>query len=37
MLSAREMNTRRCPTRGFINEHLTYTHGMGLTLGRRTP
>src|SRR5690606_26564885 len=21
------------PTRGFINEHLTYTHGMGVTLG----
>jgi len=33
MLSAREMNTASLPTRGFINEHLTYTHGMGLTLG----
>jgi len=33
MLSAREMNTAAIPTRGFINEHLTYTHGMGVTLG----
>jgi hypothetical protein len=33
MLSAREMNTTSLPTRGFINEHLTYTHGMGVTLG----
>jgi uncharacterized membrane protein (UPF0182 family) len=33
MLSAREMNTAALPTRTFINEHLTYTHGMGLTLG----
>jgi len=33
MLSAREMNTSSLPTRGFINEHLTYTHGMGVTLG----
>ena len=33
MLSAREMNTAALPTRGFINEHLTYTHGMGVTLG----
>ena len=33
MLSARELNTEALPTRGFINEHLTYTHGMGLTLG----
>ena len=33
MLAAREMDTRSLPTRGFINEHLTYTHGMGLTLG----
>lgn len=33
MLSAREMNTTALPTRGFINEHLTYTHGMGVTLG----
>jgi uncharacterized membrane protein (UPF0182 family) len=33
MLSAREMNTSALPTRGFINEHLTYTHGMGVALG----
>ena len=33
MLSAREMNTEALPTRGFINEHLTYTHGMGVALG----
>jgi uncharacterized membrane protein (UPF0182 family) len=33
MLSARELNTQALPTRTFINEHLTYTHGMGLTLG----
>ena len=33
MLSARELNTDALPTRTFINEHLTYTHGMGLTLG----
>jgi uncharacterized membrane protein (UPF0182 family) len=33
MLSARELNSASLPTRGFINEHLTYTHGMGVTLG----
>jgi uncharacterized membrane protein (UPF0182 family) len=33
MLSARELNTDALPTKGFINEHLTYTHGMGVTLG----
>ena len=33
MLSARELNTDALPTRTFINEHLTYTHGMGLTAG----
>src|SRR5215218_181577 len=33
MLSAREMDTDALPTKGFINEHLTYTHGMGVTLG----
>ena len=33
MLSPREINTGSLPTRGFINEHLTYTHGMGVTLG----
>jgi uncharacterized protein len=31
-LSAREMNTASLPTRTFINERLTFTHGMGLTL-----
>ena len=33
MLSARELNAAALPTRTFINEHLTFTHGMGLTLG----
>jgi uncharacterized protein len=33
MLSARELNSEALPTRTFINEHLTYTHGMGVTLG----
>ena len=33
MLSARELNAAALPTRSFINEHLTYTHGMGVTLG----
>lgn len=33
MLSPRELNTESLPTRSFINQHLTYTHGMGLTLG----
>ncbi|MDQ3699244.1 MAG: UPF0182 family protein, partial [Gemmatimonadota bacterium] len=33
MLSARELNASALPTRTFINEHLTFTHGMGLTLG----
>lgn len=32
-LSARELNSQALPTRTFINEHLTFTHGMGLTLG----
>jgi uncharacterized membrane protein (UPF0182 family) len=32
LLSARELNVASLPTRNFINEHLTYTHGMGLTL-----
>lgn len=31
-LSARELNTGSLPTRTFINERLTFTHGMGLTL-----
>ena len=33
MLSPRELNTQSLPTRSFINQHLTYTHGMGLTVG----
>ena len=33
LLSPRELNTAALPTRTFINEHLTFTHGMGLTLG----
>jgi uncharacterized membrane protein (UPF0182 family) len=31
-LSPRELNPASLPTRSFINEHLTFTHGMGLTL-----
>jgi uncharacterized membrane protein (UPF0182 family) len=33
LLSARELNSASLPARNFINTHLTYTHGMGLTLG----
>jgi len=33
LLSPRELNPRSLPTRTFINERLTFTHGMGLTLG----
>jgi len=33
LLSPRELNSASLPTRNFINERLTYTHGMGLTLG----
>src|SRR2546425_6880500 len=32
-LSPRELNSGSLPTRTFINERLTFTHGMGLTLG----
>jgi len=32
LLSPRELNTASLATRNFINERLTYTHGMGLTL-----
>ncbi len=32
LLAPRELNTENLPTRTFINEHLTFTHGMGLTL-----
>ena len=31
-LAAREMNTSLLPTKTFINERLTFTHGMGLTM-----
>ncbi len=31
-LSARELNSASLPTRGFINERLTFTHGMGLAM-----
>jgi uncharacterized membrane protein (UPF0182 family) len=33
MLSARELNSESLPNRSWINEHLTFTHGYGLTLG----
>ena len=33
MLSARELNSQALPSRTWINEHLTFTHGYGLTLG----
>ena len=33
LLAPRELNTAALPTRTFINEHLTYTHGMGVALG----
>jgi uncharacterized protein len=33
MLSARELNSRSLPSRTWINERLTFTHGYGLTLG----
>ena len=32
LLSPRELNSSSLPTRTFINEHLTFTHGMGLTV-----
>jgi hypothetical protein len=31
-LSARELNTQSLPTRNFINDRLTFTHGMGVTM-----
>ena len=34
MLSARELNSESLPNRTWINEHLTFTHGYGITLGR---
>lgn len=33
MLSPRELPSESLPNRNWINEHLTYTHGFGLTLG----
>ncbi len=33
MLSTRELNTDSLPERNWINDHLIYTHGYGLTLG----
>ncbi len=33
MLSARELNSESLQSRTWINEHLTFTHGYGLTLG----
>jgi hypothetical protein len=33
MLSARELNPQSLPSRTWINERLTFTHGYGLTLG----
>jgi uncharacterized protein len=33
MLSARELNSEALQNRTWINEHLTFTHGYGLTLG----
>ncbi len=33
LLSPRELNSESLPHRTFINEHLTFTHGFGLTLG----
>lgn len=32
LLAPRELNSAALPTRTFINERLTYTHGMGVTL-----
>ncbi len=33
LLSPRELNSDALPLQTFINEHLTFTHGMGLTIG----
>ena len=33
MLSARELNSESLPSRTWINQRLTFTHGYGLTLG----
>ena len=31
-ISARELNSAKLPTQGFINERLTFTHGMGIAM-----
>ncbi len=33
MISPRELSYRNLPSRSWINEHLTFTHGYGVTLG----
>src|SRR5690606_13692227 len=33
MLSTRELNTASLQSRTWINDHLTFTHGYGITLG----
>ncbi|HEX6573879.1 MAG TPA: UPF0182 family protein, partial [Gemmatimonadaceae bacterium] len=33
LLSPRELNSESLPTKNFVNRHLTFTHGMGLTVG----
>ncbi|HEY3128842.1 MAG TPA: UPF0182 family protein [Acidobacteriota bacterium] len=33
MLSPRELSTESLPNRNWINDHLSFTHGFGLTLG----
>jgi hypothetical protein len=33
LLSPRELNSNNLPNPSFINKHLTFTHGFGLTLG----
>jgi len=33
MISPRELNSASLPERNWINEHLSYTHGYGVTLG----
>jgi len=33
MLSPRELAPENLPDRRWLNEHLTYTHGFGLTMG----
>ena len=33
MLSPRELPAESLPDRNWINEHFTFTHGFGLTLG----